>query len=366
MNYKRCLRCVMDNESDETIYFNNDGTCNYCSEAIENGRNIYFPNQKGEATLISLLVRIKEENIKKEFDCLMGLSGGLDSSYLAYLGATKWRLRILAVHIDDGYDTEISKQNIKKLCEKANIKLIVIKPDSEQFNDLTRSYILAGVPNLAVPQDNILWAEIYRFAKKYKIRNILSGGNYALECILQKGNTYNCFDVVNVKDIQKKYGKKPINKLPLLSNFRIDIDKYILKIETTRPLNLIEYNRAKAIKDLNDYCDFIYYGNKHLENTLTKFIQLYWFPKKFKVDKRKSHYSSMIISSQMTREEAIELLKEPLYEKETMQKEIESILKCLDISRVELEDIISSRPKQHLEYKTSKYVKIKAIISKMI
>ena len=154
--YKRCNRCVMDNSSDNTITFDENGICNYCTEALsEINTTTYFPNDEGANKLSKMIEMLKANGKGKAFDCVMGLSGGLDSSYLAYLGY-KWGLRILAVHIDDGYDTEISKSNIQKLCKAAHIELRTINPDSEQYNSLVLAYMKAGVQDLAVPQDNIL------------------------------------------------------------------------------------------------------------------------------------------------------------------------------------------------------------------
>jgi N-acetyl sugar amidotransferase len=347
----------MDNKSDETITFDSNGYCNYCTEALSQIGKVYFPNEEGERRLQELVTRLKRENKEKQFDCIMGISGGLDSSYLAYLGSAKWGLRILALHVDDGYDTEISKRNIKNLCETANIKLVTIKPDAKQFNELTRAYMLAGVPNLAAPQDNVLFACIYKFMKEQGIRTFLSGGNFALECILQRGNTHDAYDVRNIKEINRIYGRNKIDKLPLLTNLQRDIDAAVLKIESPRPLNYVNYNRELALKELNEFCGFEYYGSKHLENTLTKFIQVYWFYHKFNVDKRTSHLSSMIVSEQMSRDEAIKLMQEPLYDEKEMMKEIDYILKCIDLSRDEFEVLLKDSPKQHTDYKTSRYGK---------
>lgn len=357
--FVRCTKCIMDNTSDDTISFDSNGYCNYCTEALIQIGKIYFPNQEGEEKLQELLSRIKQENKDKKYDCIMGISGGLDSSYLAYLGAIKWGLRILAVHVDDGFDAEVSKRNIKRLCDKAKIELVTIKPDAEQYNELTRAYMLAGVPNLAVPQDNVLFACIYKYIKENRIRTFLSGGNFALECILQRGNTYDIFDLRNIRCINKRFGRCGIDKLPLLSNLQKDIDSYILKIESPRPLNYIDYNRSRALKELNEFCGFEYYGSKHLENTLTKFIQLYWFYNKFGVDKRTSHLSSMIISGQMTRDEALEILSKPLYEEDDIQRDIDFILEKMKISRSEFDGIMRASPKQHTDYKTSGYVGFK-------
>ena len=351
--YQICSRCVMDNTSDDTITFDENGYCNYCTKELERKNSVYFPNQEGQKRLEAMLLEIKQNSKNKPYDCLMGISGGLDSSYLAYLGY-KWRLRILAVHIDDGFDTDISKSNIKKLCKTCNIDLKIEKPDPVQFNDLTAAYIRANVPNIAIPQDNILFAYLYYYARMYKLRYFLSGGNFALECILQSGNTFTAYDVVNIKDIHKKFGKQPMNKLKLLSNYRKFFDMMFLNIKTYRPLNYVDYNRDKALKALYDFCGFEYYGNKHCENVLTQFIQQYWFYKRFGVDKRRSHLSSMIVSGQITRDVALKELEKPIYDAEDMDNTKAYVLDKLGITQKEFENILSESPKQHTDYKTDK------------
>lgn len=354
MEVQVCTRCVMDNASDKTISFDGNGNCNYCNNALNRMKSTYFPNEEGSRLLDELLVKIKKEGRGKKYDCIMGISGGLDSSYLAYLGAVKWKLRILAIHIDDGFNTPSASDNIKKLCEKANIGLKVIKPDEQQFNDLTRSFIRAGVPDIAIPQDNLIFSYLYKESHKTGVKNFLSGGNFALESILEKGNSHGAFDKTNIKDIQKTFGTTSINKLPVMSLFKKGIiTKYFLRINTYRPLDLIDYNRDIAIKELYQFCGFKYYGSKHLENTLTTFTQLYWFPHKFNVDKRKSHLSSMIVSGQIGRKEALEQLNKPLYEKNEMNGIIKIIQNKLNISDTEFSAIIEQKPKQHTEYKTS-------------
>ena len=363
--YQQCTRCIMDNKSDRNISFSKNGFCNYCTEALKNIDKIYFPNIVGEEKLQALLTRLKEENTNNAYDCVMGISGGLDSSYLAYLGAVKWGLRILAVHIDDGFDTEISKRNIERISNFPNIDLRIIKPDVKQFNELTKAYMRAGVPNLAVPQDNVLFASLYKFLKDNNLRTFLSGGNFSLESILQKGNTHDAYDLRNLKYIHKKFGKGSIGKLTTLSALKKDIDAYILKIESLRPLDLIDYNRDKAMNDLKDYCGFEYYGSKHLENELTKFIQQYWFYKKFNVDKRTSHLSSMIISGQMTRSEALKQYELPLYTDTDMEVTIKNVLNKLGMSQTEFDKIMSEKPHQHSDYPVSTYLKVKPLLAKI-
>lgn len=296
------------------------------------------------------MAKVKEEGKGKPYDCIMGLSGGLDSSYLAYLGS-QWGLRILAVHIDDGFDTEISKKNLERLVEKTGYDYIVIKPDPEQFAELTKAYMRAGVPDIAIPQDNILFAEIYRYMRKYHIKYFLGGGNYALECILQHGNTYTAYDLVNMRDIFRKFGHGKMDKLPVISSLQRQFDQMVLGIESPRPLNYIDYNRDRAFAELKAFCGFEYYGRKHLENALTAFIQLVWFPQKFGVDKRTSHLSSMIVSGQMTRDEALALLEEPLYDQKMMDSYIQLIKEKLSISDEEFAQLMETEPHQHTDYR---------------
>lgn len=363
---QRCTRCIMDNVSDTNIRFDKDGYCNYCTAAFAVKPYKYFPNAAGEEKLQHLLTVLKNEGKGKEFDCIMGISGGLDSAYLAYLGAVKWGLRILAVHVDDGFDTELAKQNIKDLVEKAGITLVTIKPDEEQFLDLNRSFLYAEVPNLAIPQDNVLFATLYDFARKKKIKYFLSGQNFSLESILQSGNTHSAYDLVHIKAIHKLFGKKPINKLPLISWQRRMIDNRILHLKTVTPLDYIDYNKERAIKELHDFSGFEYYEAKHLENVLTKVVQLVWFKEKFKVDKRTSHLSSLIISGQLSRDEALNLYNQPAYDKDQMEKDMAFVLNKLQISREEFDRILQSPPKQHTDYKTSYFLDVWTNPSKLI
>lgn len=346
----------MDDRSDSLIRFDQNGVCNYCTNALALQPGWYFPNEEGEKKLEQMIQMLKKEGQGKKYDCLMGISGGLDSSYLAYLGAAKWGLRIAAVHVDDGYDTEISKENIRKLCEAAKIELITITPDAEQYNALIKAYMKAGVPNLAAPQDNVLFAYLYKFARKNNIRYFLSGANYALECILQQGNTWSAYDLTNLKDIHKRFGEKPIDKLEFTSSLQKLVMQRLIGQVTLSPLNYIDYRWDRAFQELKEFCGFEYYGRKHLENYLTAFIQLYWFPQKFNVDKRTSHLSSMIVSGQLTRDEALERLAEPLCEEEYLEKVKQLICRNMGLESDELEALVAAEGKQHTAYKTEKIV----------
>ena len=346
----RCSRCIMDDFSDATITFDPQGQCNYCTQALAEKDSVYFPNAEGKRKLDALVKLLKKEGQGKEFDCIMGLSGGLDSSYLLYLGH-KLGLRILGVHIDDGFDTEVSKGNLQKLVQATGITYLVLKPDAEQFYGLTRAYLQAGVANIAAPQDNVLFAEIYALMRQKKIKYFLSGGNWALESILQRGNTHTAMDVVNMKDINRRFGTTALNKLRFLTAYRRVLDQWLLGIQSPRPLNDIDYNRDRAFAELESFCGFSYYGRKHLENVFTAFAQLVWFPQKFGVDKRTSHLSSLIVSGQLTREQALAELNEPMYDPDMMASYLQQIQEKLRLSPEEYENIMAAPAHDHSEYR---------------
>lgn len=349
--FRRCSRCVMDSRADKRILFDERGVCNHCKDAELELRHNYFPNSEGKERLAELLDDIKRRGKHSQYDCLIGVSGGLDSSYLAYL-VSQWGLRVLAVHIDDGYDTEISKSNIKKLIDRTGFDYEVIVPDAEQFNDLTLSYIKAGVPNIDTPQDNVLFAFIYHLMRKHNIKYFLSGFNYATECIGGGYDTGSASDLTNLRDIHKRFGAKEINNLSFISTTRRAINKYLLNIKTSHPLNYVDYNTDRALIELNDYCGFEYYGRKHLENALTAFIQLRWYPEKFGIDKRTWHLSSKIITGQITREEAINELNEPMYDDRLMRSYQELIEHNLGITHDQLEEWLRAPGHFYYEYKT--------------
>lgn len=350
--YQICARCVMDTEGDPNISFDQDGICNYCREAVALRASHPVPQDLSE--LEALFSQIKEDCKNDPYDCLVGISGGLDSSYIAYLGH-QYGLRMLGIHIDDGLDTDIAKKNIKNLCEKAGVNLINICPDPEQYRDLTLSFFKASVPNLAIPQDNLILAGLTDACKKYKLRYILHGSNFAMEGILQEGNSYTSADDVHIRAIQKKFSGKPIDKLRLLSTFENSILRHLRRdVTRVKPLNLIDYNFNRVLAELKAFCGYEYYGGKHHESVLTRFMQCYYLPEKFGVDKRKSHFSSLIISGQMTREEALRQLEQKGYPtQEQKDEDFNYLANFLGVSRQEFEELIALPPCSHDDYSKS-------------
>lgn len=349
-----CTRCVMDNQSDTTIKFMADGTCNYCNDTLKRMENEYFPNSTGIKKLDDILAKIKRDGQGKHYDCMVGVSGGVDSSYVLYLGY-KYGLRMLGVHIDDGLDTEIAVKNIKNLCEKTETELIMVKPDLEQYKDLTRSFFLARVPNLAMVQDNIIIAALNDTAKKYKLKYNLSGANFAFECILERSSGVNALDKNHIIEIHKQFGKGSIDKLRLATFFEKYIyNRYFNKTETILPLNFIDYNLQNVLQELAEFSDYNYYGGKHYESVLTRFLQCYYLPVKYKFDKRKSHFSSMIVSGQMTREEAIDRLSQnPYISEELKEFDFNYLADYIGMTRKEFDVLMTLPSKQHYDYPIS-------------
>ncbi len=352
--YQVCTRCVMDNVADGTIQFEQDGTCNYCNDALKRKDTEYFPNEQGSSMLEQLMGQIKEEGKTKDFDCLVGVSGGVDSSYLLYMGY-QYGLRMLAVHIDDGFDTKTAKENIQKLCAKTNVDLLTIEPDLEQYRDLVRSFFLARVPYITIPQDNLLFKAINETLKKYKLNYSLDGGNFAAESILERGVGINFLDRKHIQFIHKRFGKGSIDKLQLMSFFeRYIYDRYLRKAKKVRPLNLIDYNQKKILQTLDDFSGFEYYGAKHYESILTRFMQCYYLPERYHLDIRKSHLSSLIISGQMARDEALtKLAQNPYTSQELMEDDFDFMMNFMEMTKEEFYETLSKPALLHTDYPTS-------------
>ena len=361
-----CRRCVMDDERDKTFRIDEYGYCNYCTDTLKRLPSEYFPNAIGRNMLDEIMDKIKADGSGGKYDCMVGISGGVDSSYVIYLGH-QYGLRMLAVHVDDGLDTEIAMQNIDKICRKTKTDLIMIKPpDLNQYRDLIRSFFLARVPNIAMPQDNIIAAAINDAAKRYNIKYNLSGGNFSLECILERSTGVNALDTRHIHAIHKLFGRGNIDKLRLATFFEEYIyGRYFNKTTKVLPLNFIDYNLKRILDELSVFCDYNYYNGKHHESKLTRFLQCYYLPVKYKFDKRKSHFSSMIVSGQMTRTKALEeLSKDPYLSNELKENDLNFIADYLGMTRKEFDDLLALPAKEHQDYPVSIINKFSGIARK--
>lgn len=358
--YTVCKRCVMDT-SDPHISFDENGYCNYCNYAIDTMNSRWMNTPEGEKKLDSIIETIKTKNRSKKYDCMIGLSGGLDSSYLAYILKKKYNLRMLALHVDTGWNTQISEDNIKKICDMMEIDLRIEKLDEHQFMDLQKAYLLSGVESQDIPQDHTFMALLFKYAKENNIDYFMSGANFSSESILQKiEGSVVAADKINVLDIHKHYGSKDIKDIPMISLFDRYIKyRFINKITMIRPLDYLDYRISDAIKELEKNVGFNYYGGKHYESIFTKFYQEYYLPKRLNYDKRKSHLSSLIVTNQITREQAIELLDKPLYKEEQMEREITHIIDKLGITREQFDEIMELPRASSNQFKTSKWNKLR-------
>lgn len=334
-----CIRCLMDT-SDTDIIFDDDGVCNYCHNVSRELSS--YPNDKVllDKLLKSKIDKIKSKSMKRQYDCIIGLSGGVDSCYLA-LRAKEWGLRVLALHVDTGWNSEISASNIRAVLDYCGFDLITHVVDWSEMRDLQRAYLKSGISNQDVPQDHVIFASLYHFAVKNNIKTILSGGNLATEGVFPTSWHGSAMDAINLKDIHRKYGEQKLINYRTISF----LDYYLIypfvrRLATFRPLNYINYNKLEAEKFLQEKVGFQKYERKHGESRFTKFFQNYYLPARYEYDKRRPHLSSMIIAQQITKNEAIKLLEKPLYNELELEHDVDFICSKLKFSRAEFEELM--------------------------
>lgn len=337
--YMVCTKCVMDT-SDPEINFDSSGVCNHCREFESVTRANWFPNEEGTARWGAIVEAIKTAGQGKEYDCILGLSGGVDSSYLA-LKVREWGLRPLVMHVDAGWNSELAVANIEALVKYCNYDLHTHVVDWEEMRDLHLAYLRAGVANQDVPQDHIFFASLYHFATSNGIRYILSGGNLATEGIFPRAWHGSAMDAINLKAIHRQYGERPLRSYRTIGFFDYYIWYPFFKgMRTVRPLNYMPYDKAQALSELESSVGYKPYARKHGESLFTKLFQNYYLPERFGYDKRRPHLSSLIVSGQMSRDEALVKLSEPLYDPEELEIDIAYFCKKLRITRAEFENLM--------------------------
>lgn len=368
--YKQCTNCVMDT-TDPEITFDVSGVCNHCNHFVDITRNAWYPNAEGARIWDAYIDEIKLAGQGYDYDCIIGLSGGVDSSYLA-LKAKDWGLRPLVMHVDAGWNSELAVANIQGIVDYCGYDLHTFVVNWEDMRDLHLAYLRAGVSNQDVPQDHAFFAGLYHFATKNNIRYVLSGGNLATESILPAAWHGSSMDAINLKAIHKKYGDRKLKNYPTVSFFEYYIwYPLIKKMKVLRPLNFMHYNKHEALAELREVTGYKSYPRKHGESHFTKWFQNYYLPTKFNIDKRLPHFSSLIVSGQMTRAEVLKKLEEPLYDPLELEKDTDYICKKLRISRQEMESLISAKPHNYSDFSNwDKYYNflrfIKRTISKFI
>ena len=343
-NYQICTKCIMDT-SDPDISFDNNGVCHHCNNYQRD--SIYLYSRK---ELEQGIAEIKKAGQGKKYDCLIGLSGGVDSSTVAYL-VKELGLRPLAFHFDNGWNTELSMKNIENIVRKLNIDFRTFVVNWEEFKDLQLSFIRAGVPNIEIPTDHAIVALMYKLARENNIKYIIHGGNIKTEAIMPFAWGYNARDLKHLKEIHKRFGTKKLETFPTLSLWKWAYYYVTKKIKKFPVLDYINYDKQKSKEYLKNNLDWKEYGSKHEESLFTKFFQSYILPKKFGFDKRRAHYSTLINSGQMIRQEAIERMKiEPYSDPEEMKKDKEYVIKKFNISEQEFDSIMAEPAKTYMDY----------------
>lgn len=347
-NYQQCIRCIMDT-TDPDIRFNDKGECNHCTEFIQTRALYNYQGATSDAELAAWVERMKKDGKGKEYDCVVGLSGGIDSSYAAHL-CRKMGLRVLGVHIDNGWNSEEAVMNIKNIAKKLNVDYESYVLDWEEFKDLQLAFLKASVPEADTPTDIAILAALHIVASKYKIKYIISGGNFATEGILPKYWHYNAKDLTYFNHIQKKFGTVKLRKFPTFGFQKEMYYKFIRRIKMVYILNYVPFVKDEAMELLSQELDWKYYGGKHYESKYTGFIQSYYLFEKFGIDYRKATLSSQICTGEITREDALKLLESKPYTDDKVEEEKKYIAKKLGITIEEFERLISLPAKWYTAY----------------
>ena len=369
-DYQVCIRCVMDT-TDPEISFDENGVCNHCREFDQVTSKNWFPNAEGTKKLEAIYVKMKKENANKDYDCILGLSGGVDSSYLA-LKLYEAGIRPLVVHVDGGWNSELAVQNIENLINYCGWHLHTIVIDWEEMKDLQLAYLKSAIANQDVPQDHAFFASLYHFATKYGVNYVISGGNIATESISPNSWHWSAMDADNLHGIHNKFGTKKLKNYKTIGFYELYFYyPFIKKMKTIRPLNFMPYIKSEALQELKDKVGYKEYARKHGESVFTKFFQNYWLPMKFGYDKRKIHFSSLIVAGQMSREEVLKELNKPLYDEKELKEDKEYIAKKLGVSNEEFEKILQMPSHKYSDFPnmTEKYNRMKKIqnfVSKLL
>lgn len=366
--YKICTNCVMDT-TDSSISFDQAGVCDHCNTFYKDIKPNWHTDERGENEIKKIVSKIKKEGKGKDFDCIMGMSGGIDSSYLLYLAVKKLGLRPLVFHVDAGWNSQEAVNNIEKMVDQLGLDLYTEVIDWEEMKDLQLAYFKAGVSNVDTPQDHSFFATMYKFANQHNVKYILTGGNYSTECVRNPLEwMYYQSDSIQLKDIYKKYGKGKLKNFPITNILWHKIYlPYIKGIKLIRPLDFMEYDKEAATQFLVDEFGYQRYPQKHFESRFTKFYEAYWLTEKFGYDTRKVQYSSLILTGQMTRDDALEKLKSPAYNPDTIKDDFEYIATKLGISVDELQEYMDQPNRKNSEFKSQESIySIGAKVMKMV
>lgn len=353
-HYQVCKNCIMDT-TDSCIKFDSKGWCDYCNNYYQNILPHWHTDHRGEDYLKSIVAQIKKDTKGKSHDCLIGLSGGVDSSYVAYIAKEKLGLNPLLFHVDAGWNSQEAVNNIEKLVDGLKLDLYTEVIDWHEMRDLQLAFFKAQVPHIDTPQDHAFFAALYNFAAKNGFKYILTGANYSTECVREPLEWhYHASDLRQLKDIHAKFGTVELKTFPTADILKYKLYYRFLKgVRVVKPLNQLPFEKEKAMQELVDRFGWQKYAHKHYESRFTRFYEGYWLPRKFGFDKRRAHFSSLILTKQMSREEALKRIETPPYDDETVKNDFLYIATKLGISEHELRELLNQPNKSFRDYKSS-------------
>lgn len=357
MKYHICTNCVMDT-SDSRIVFDEKGVCDHCNDFYQHVKPNWHTDERGKNELAAIMAKIKKDGKKRDFDCLLGLSGGVDSSYMLHLAVKEFGLRPLVFHVDGGWNSELAVHNINVMIDKLGLDLYTEVINWEEMRDFQLAFFKSGVPHIDIPQDHAFIATLYNYAEKYKIKYILNGGNISTECVRNPMEwLYYGTDMAQLHDIMRQFSTVKMETYPFSSILRHKFYlRYIKGVTVVKPLNYRPYVKEEALKLLEKEYGWKPYPQKHFESRFTKFYEGYWLPERFGFDTRRVQYSSLILTGQMTREEALEKLSKPAYNPETIEDEFNYIATKLRITPEELKGYFTMPKKFYWDYKNNEKI----------
>ena len=347
--HKICSKCVMDTTVPD-IVFDENGVCNFCKDYDNRITKDLYTGDDAKNRLESLVKRIKKRGKKNEYDCLIGVSGGVDSTYVAYLVKKVYGLRPLVIHLDNGWNSELSVANIEQVLKRLDIDFYTEVLDWEEFKDIQISFLKSGISNIEIPTDHAIWATLIKTAAKKKIPYIIAGNNVVTESIMPESWIYGSKDSKIIRGIHRKFGKMKMKTYPYLTLFNY-VDYLLIRgIKWVPILNYVKYVKQDVKKFLIDELGWRDYGGKHYENIYTRFFHAYYLPAKFGFDLRKSYLSALICSGQITREDALKELSDPPAPSNQLEQDKEYVIKKLGLSEQLLKDIINGPNKSFRDY----------------
>lgn len=341
--------------TDPDISFDAAGVCNHCHRYEEVARQRIIPPAQRRERLAQLVAEVKRAGEGKPYDCVIGVSGGVDSTYVAWV-VKDLGLRPLAVHLDNGWNSELAVANIEKTLNKLGIDLYTHVIDWEEFQNLQISFLKASTPDGEVPTDHAIFALLYRIAAKHGLKHVITGTNVISEAILPEKWGYGYFDWSYVKDVHRRFGSARLSTYPHFSLLDLFYYVFLRRIRMVSVLNFIDYNKNQAMNILQNELGWVYYGGKHYESIYTRFYQAYLLPRKFDIDKRKAHYSNLVLSGQMTRPDAVEAMKAPVYPADLLEEDRQYVIKKLNLDAQQFEAIMTLPRKTFLDYKNNRDV----------